>query len=88
MPPAAIITDPATTPNVGCSLKKTENHQTCEDNRTDDRQRRKTIALDDAIFSALRNLFVPLRSDRSANAIRHYRLDAMRQWNIATIATA
>jgi putative transposase len=41
-----------------------------------------------AIFSALRNLFVPPRSDRSANAIRHHRLDAMAQWNIATIATA
>ena len=41
-----------------------------------------------AIFSALRNLFVPPRSDRPANAIRHHRLDAMAQWNIATIATA
>jgi putative transposase len=41
-----------------------------------------------AIFSALRNLFVPPRSNRSANAIRHHRLNAMAQWNIATIAIA
>ena len=41
-----------------------------------------------AIFSALRNLFVLPRTNRSANAIRHHRLDAMAQWNIATIATA
>jgi putative transposase len=41
-----------------------------------------------AIFSALRNLLVPPRSDRSAHAIRHHRLDAMAQWNTATIAAA
>jgi putative transposase len=41
-----------------------------------------------AIFSALRNLFVPPRTNRSANAIRHHRLDAMAQRNTATIATA
>jgi putative transposase len=41
-----------------------------------------------AIFLALRNLLVPPRSDRSAHAIRHHRLDAMAQWNAATIAAA
>ncbi|ATU94255.1 transposase (plasmid) [Phyllobacterium zundukense] len=41
-----------------------------------------------AIFSAIRNLFVPPHSKRSANAIHLHRLKAMAQWNAVTGATA
>jgi putative transposase len=36
-----------------------------------------------SIFSALRNLFVPPRSKRSALAIYIHRLQAMAEWNVA-----
>jgi len=36
-----------------------------------------------SIFSALRNLFVPPRSKRSALAIHIHRLQAMAEWNAA-----
>jgi len=38
-----------------------------------------------SIFSAVRNLFVPSRSQRSALGIRSHRLQAMAQWNAVTI---
>ena len=38
-----------------------------------------------AIFSAVRNLFVPPRSQRSALGIRSHRLQAMAEWNAVTI---
>ena len=39
-----------------------------------------------AVFSAVRNLFVPLRPHRSAISIRPHRLSAMAQWKSATAA--
>lgn len=41
-----------------------------------------------SIFSALRNLFVPPRSKRSALAIYIHRLQAMAEWNVATAKLA
>ena len=40
------------------------------------------------IFSAVRNLFVPSRSHRSAFAIHLHRLNAMAEWKLATSALA
>lgn len=37
-----------------------------------------------SIFSAIRNLFVPSRSQRSAPGIRSHRLHAMVEWNAVT----
>lgn len=38
-----------------------------------------------SIFSAVRNLFVPSRSQRSALGIRNHRLQAMAEWKTVTI---
>lgn len=38
-----------------------------------------------SIFSALRNLFVPSRSKRSAFPIHLHRLSAMAEWKAATV---
>lgn len=40
-----------------------------------------------SIFSAVRNLFVPSRSQRSALGIRSHRLQAMAEWNAVTIGS-
>lgn len=40
-----------------------------------------------SIFSALRNLFVPPRSNRSALATHIHRLQAMAEWKAATVAS-
>ena len=40
------------------------------------------------IFSAIRNLFVPSRSHRSALAIHRHRLNAMAEWTSAASALA
>ncbi len=40
-----------------------------------------------SIFSALRNLFVPPSSNRSALAIHIHRLQAMAEWKAVTIVS-
>lgn len=41
-----------------------------------------------SVFSAVRNLFVPSRSNRSATQIRNYRLNAMAEWRAVALPTA
>ncbi|QRM35406.1 hypothetical protein [Microvirga sp. VF16] len=41
-----------------------------------------------SVFSAVRNLFAPPRSRRSAHATYLYRLNAMAQWKVAANAAA
>lgn len=41
-----------------------------------------------SVFSAIRNLFVPSRSNRSATQIRTHRLNAMAEWKAAALQIA
>jgi putative transposase len=41
-----------------------------------------------SVFSAVRNLFVPSRSSRSASATHLHRLNAMAEWKVAANVAA
>jgi len=41
-----------------------------------------------SVFSAVRNLFVPSRSNRSATQIQNHRLNAMAEWKAVALQIA